>query len=52
MKYSVKFNGVELNQFIDILEGFTPFSGVEWSPEVLASDGTFRGTDSSHTAYK
>lgn len=52
MKYSVKFNGVELNQFIDILEGFTPFSGVEWSPEVLASDGTFRGTDFSYTAYK
>lgn len=52
MRYSVKFNGVELNQFIDILEGFTPFSGVEWSPEVLASDGTFRGTDFSYTAYK
>lgn len=49
---SVKFNGVELNQYIDVLLGFTPFSGPEWSPELLSSGGIKRGTDFSYTTYK
>ena len=33
MKYSVKFNGLELNEYIDVLEGFTPYVGADWSPK-------------------
>lgn len=52
MSLSVKFNGVELNQYIDVLQGFTPFSGPDWSPEVLSDAGIRRGTDFSYTTYK
>lgn len=52
MRYSVKFNDVELSQYIDILEGFTPHVGAEWSPDVQASEGITRGADFSFTAYK
>lgn len=52
MRYSVKFNGAELNQYIDILEGFTPHVGAEWSPDVQTSEGITRGVDFSFTTYK
>lgn len=52
MSLSVKFNGFELNQYIDVLIGFTPFSGAEWSPELLGSSGLRRGGDFSYTSYK
>lgn len=52
MGLSVIFNGVELNQYIDVLQGFTPFSGPDWSPEVLADTGMRRGTDFEYTTYK
>jgi len=52
MGLSVKFNGYELNQYIDVLIGFTPFSGAEWSPELLGDAGLKRGADFSYTTYK
>lgn len=52
MSLSVKFNGTELNQYIDVLLGFTPFSGPDWDPEVIDSGGTMRGTDFLYTTYK
>ena len=51
MGLSVKFNGYELNQYIDVLIGFTPFSGAEWSPELLGDAGLKRGADFSYTTY-
>lgn len=52
MGLSVKFNGFELNKYIDVLLGFTPFSGPEWSPELLGDAGLRRGDDFSYTTYK
>lgn len=52
MGLSVKFNGYELNQYIDVLIGFTPFSGAEWSPELLGDAGLKRGAVFSYTTYK
>lgn len=52
MSLSVKFNGFELNQYIDVLIGFTPFSGAEWFPELLRDAGLRRGEDFSYTTYK
>ena len=43
MNYSVKFNGVELGEFIDVLQDFTPLSGADWSPEFLNTEGTRKG---------
>lgn len=52
MSLSVKFNGVELNQYIDVAYGFTPFSGPGWSPQVAATSGIRRGADFVYTTYK
>ena len=52
MGLSVKFNGYELNQYIDVLIGFTPFSGAEWAPELLGDAGLKRGAVFSYTTYK
>lgn len=52
MSLSVKFNGVELNEYIDVLQGFTPFSGVSWEPELISADGIRRGADFEYTSYK
>lgn len=52
MGLSVKFNGFELNKYIDVLIGFTPFSGADWSPEFLEDAGLRRGADFSYTTYK
>lgn len=52
MRYSVKFNDIELNQYIDVLQGFTPRVGVDWSPDLLTSGGVNRGAEFSYTSYK
>lgn len=52
MNYSVKFNGVELGEFIDVLQDFTPLSGADWSPEFLNTEGTRKGVDFNYTTYK
>lgn len=52
MIYSVKFNGVELGELIDVLQDFTPSIGVEWSPELLGTSGTRKGSEFAYTTYK
>ena len=34
MSLSVRFNGSELNKYINVLRGFTPRKGVSWAPQV------------------
>lgn len=52
MIYSVKFNGVELGEIIDILQDFTPSMGVDWSPELIEASGTCKGSEFVYTTYK
>ena len=52
MNYSVKFNGVELGEYIDIVQGFTPLSGVSWSPVTQDIGGDSKGAYFQYTAYK
>lgn len=52
MIYSVKFNGVELGEIIDVLQDFTPSIGVDWSPELLGTSGTRKGSEFVYTTYK
>lgn len=52
MSLSVKFNGNELSEYIDVLQGFTPFSGANWAPEVINEDGITKGTEFKYTTYK
>ena len=52
MIYSVKFNGVELGELIDVLQDFTPSIGVDWSPELLGTSGTRKGSEFAYTTYK
>ena len=52
MIYSVKFNGVELGEIIDILQDFTPSKGVDWSPELIDASGTCKGSEFVYTTYK
>lgn len=51
MGLSVKFNGIELNQFIRVVSGFTPFTGANWDVSVT-NDSTKRGADFNYTTYK
>ena len=52
MIYSVKFNGVELGEIIDILQDFTPSMGVNWSPELIEASRTCKGSEFVYTTYK
>lgn len=51
MGLSVKFDGVELSQFIRVVSGFTPFTGANWDVSVT-NDSTKRGADFNYTTYK
>lgn len=51
MDFSVKFNGYELGEYIDVIDGFTAFSGTDWSPEVSSSGGSVRGMNFEYTTY-
>lgn len=52
MSLSVKFNGIELNEYINVTQGFTPFIGANWSPELNTDAGIARGAYFKYTAYK
>lgn len=52
MNLSIRFNGIELGAYIDVLQGFTPFSGTNWAPEVTSNEGIVRGADFRYTVYK
>ena len=49
--YSVKFNGVELGNYIDVLQGFTPFVGASWAPSVAELDGRINGAQFRYQKY-
>ena len=51
MGLSVKFNGVELNQYISVLNGFTPFVGADWDVST-STEGSKRGAEFEYTTYK
>ena len=52
MTYSVKFNGIELGNIIDVLQDFTPSSGPDWDPQFSNTGGTRKGVDFRYTTYK
>ena len=49
--YSIQFNGVELGQYIDVLQGFTPFVGASWAPSVTELDGRINGGQFKYQKY-
>lgn len=52
MSLSVKFNDVELNQYLNVLSGFSSRSGPEWEPSLFELSGTARGSIYQYTSYK
>lgn len=52
MGLSVKFNGHELAEYIEVLQGFTAYIGADWEPEVLSVGDITRGTQFGYTTYK
>lgn len=52
MSLSVKFNGIELSEYISVLKGYTPFVGVDWEPVLTGNGGIVRGDEFSYTTYK
>lgn len=51
MNLSVKYNGVELGDYIDILHGYTQLIGADWSPEIVKKGGVNDGSDFQYTSY-
>lgn len=51
MSLSVKYNDIELNKYLSVLKGFTPFVGAEWNPEVSSAVETNCGADFLYTKY-
>lgn len=47
---SVKFNGVELNTLLEVVEGFTPYTGANFSP--VFQDNPLGGEDFESTVVK
>lgn len=52
MSLSIKFNGVELSDYIQATQDFTPFVGVQWEPVVNTDNGIVCGADYQYTTYK
>lgn len=52
MSMSVKFNDIELNNYIHVLSGFTPRTGVTWEPQLLEIGNTARGAIFQETTYR
>ena len=49
--YSVKFNDIELGNYIYVLQGFTPFVGVSWAPSLVNTYGKFNGARFQYQKY-
>lgn len=45
MSYSVKYNDIELNQYLNVLTGFTPYIGADWQPSVVDYSGHVSGSE-------
>ena len=50
MSLSVQFNGQELNDYINVLSGFSPRKGADWSP-VYESISNVNGSDYKYTTF-
>jgi predicted phage tail component-like protein len=49
--YSVKFNDVELGNYIYVLRGFTPFVGASWNPSIVTQYGKINGGKFQYQKY-
>lgn len=52
MSLSVKFNDQELGKYLNVLSGFSPFSGVDRETELLDGAESCKGEDYGYTTYK
>ena len=52
MSLSVKFNDQELGKYLNVLSGFSPFSGVNRETELLDGAELCKGEDYGYTTYK
>ena len=51
MSVSVKFNEIELNEYIDVLQGFTPFDGSNWQTSIKEFEGAQSGDSFQYQRY-
>ncbi len=51
MGLEVKYGGVNIGKYINVLKGFTPFSGPDWDVS-LSDDGMRRGSEFEYITYK
>lgn len=51
MGLEVKYGGVNIGKYINVLKGFTPFSGPDWDAS-LSDDGMRRGSEFEYITYK
>lgn len=51
MGLEVKYGGVNIGEYINVLKGFTPFSGPDWDVS-LSDDGMRRGSEFEYITYK
>lgn len=51
MGLDVKYGGVNIGKYINVLKGFTPFSGPDWDVS-LSDDGMRRGSEFEYITYK
>ena len=51
MPLTVKFNGVDITEYITVLDGFTVHSGINWYPSCVSVSGK-NGESFAHTRYK
>lgn len=51
MPLTVNFNGVDITEYITVLDGFTVHSGINWDPSCVSVSGK-NGESFTHTRYK
>lgn len=51
MGLEVKYGGVNIGEYINVLKGFTPFSGPDWDVS-LSDEGMKRGSEFEYITYK
>lgn len=51
MGLDVKYGGVNIGKYINVLKGFTPFSGPDWDVS-LSDEGMRRGSEFEYITYK
>lgn len=51
MGLEVKYGGVNIGEYINVLKGFTPLSGPDWDVS-LSDDGMRRGSEFEYITYK